>query len=265
MTSANLPLGINKSVLSIDLSTYSTTSAINTLLANYSLTSSLTQALNLGVADVDHSNLVFTCQKLELHAHNNQNLKSRLELDNTGNLVWNNIGQSTVDAIATVPYVTSQLSNYWQQLNTVLPLTAQGTGNAITIESLFKPSTVTCSAGSGLATNSSDTLGTLNLSMNGLYEFSQVYIKDSINTVHTLDVTQAGVLQLNGSDVAETIACWLSTNVPSQSNTISRITPPRRMVIFRRQVQILKRPMFQPYDPEVGQGQKMCPRLDEVL
>ncbi len=112
--SANAPLSISNGALSIDLTTYINTTALNTALQSYALLSSLHQALRLGVADVDHSHLVFTCEKLELHANNNPNLKSRLELDLTGNLVWNNIGQSTVDAIATVPYVTSQLSNYWQ-------------------------------------------------------------------------------------------------------------------------------------------------------
>jgi len=115
VSSAALPLSINGSgVLSIDLSAYYTQAAMNSMLQSYALISSLHQALRLGVADVDHSNLIFLTEKLELHAHNNPNLKSRLQINSSGDLEWNNVTAGTNDAVATVPYVNSQIATCWQ-------------------------------------------------------------------------------------------------------------------------------------------------------
>ena len=85
-TTKQLALNLSAYATTAALATYLTQAALNTALASYSLTSSLTEALKLGVSDVSHSNLTFTCEALELHAHNNVNLKSRLEINNSGDL-----------------------------------------------------------------------------------------------------------------------------------------------------------------------------------
>ena len=52
ITSANLPLSISGSTMSIDLASYATTSAVNALLANYRLTASLFSGVTVGAGMV---------------------------------------------------------------------------------------------------------------------------------------------------------------------------------------------------------------------
>ena len=79
VTSANSPLSIANGVLSIDLSTYTTTSAMNTLLSNYSLTSSLLAQMTTNI----------------LTLRDGIGVDRNLQGSQTGTLVYNSIALAT--------------------------------------------------------------------------------------------------------------------------------------------------------------------------
>ena len=137
---ANAPLNLTGGVLTVDLSAYASTVALNNALSAYTDTTNLTTLLagkqNTGAQGA-----------LVLRYSDAASDKS-LTQGSVGQLLWNG------DEL--------QLKqNSFQQINSVLPISISG-GTTVTIESLWKPSTVSLSAGAfGIA---NDTLGTLALS-----------------------------------------------------------------------------------------------------
>jgi hypothetical protein len=163
VTSANSPLSIANGVLSIDLSTYTTTSAMNTLLSNYSLTSSLLAQMTTNI----------------LTLRDGLGVDRNLQGSQTGTLVYNSIALATSNDIVnkldtltagagiTVTGTGSSrtVSSNLVSINLVAPLSGSTSGTSVTIESLWKPSTVT--AGSGIFCLANDSAGTLQISATG--------------------------------------------------------------------------------------------------
>ena len=82
-------------------------------------------------------------------------------------------------------------ANSFTQLSVVAPLTISGS-NSVTIDTLWKPSTVTCSA--GIVPTANDSLGTLSLDLDFLENRSRVNFIDSQNTVKALTPSITGSL-----------------------------------------------------------------------
>jgi len=90
--------------------------------------------------------------------------------------------------------------NAFQQINVVAPLTVSGS-NAITIDTLWKPSVVT--VGTGLQAIASDANGTLQLDLTGTESRSQLYLIDSQSVVRSLLSSVSGGLVWNGSTLVD--------------------------------------------------------------
>lgn len=73
--------------------------------------------------------------------------------------------------------------NAFHQMNVAAPLTLSG-ANVITIDTLWKPSTVSVAA--GLLTLANDDAGTLNLLLMGAESRTQLYLQDSGGTIRSL-------------------------------------------------------------------------------
>ena len=96
VSSATAPLAINSGVLSIDLAAYATTSAVNTLMANYTLTSSLFSGVSVGqglVAVTGSGTLSLGLSGLEsrtaLKLQDSQGTVRDLTSSTAGELTWN--------------------------------------------------------------------------------------------------------------------------------------------------------------------------------
>ena len=89
--------------------------------------------------------------------------------------------------------------NSFQQINTVAPLSVSGS-TTITLESLWKPSTVT--VGTGITSIANDTLGTLVLGLDGTESRTILKLIDSGSNVRNLQASLTGALVWNGSQIA---------------------------------------------------------------
>ena len=97
--------------------------------------------------------------------------------------------------------------NAFHQINVVAPLTASGS-NILTIDSLWKPSTVT--VGTGIQAVASDANGTLQLSLTGTESRSQLKLIDSQNVVRSIVPSITGALTYNSSTLVD--LTYLSSN-----------------------------------------------------
>ena len=139
--SANAPLNRTGDVLSIDLSAYASTVALNNALAAY------TDTTNLTILLAGKQNTGAQAAVVLRYSDAAASDKS-LAQGSAGQLLWNG--------------AELQLKqNSFQQINSVLPISLSGSNN-ITIESLFKPSSV--SLGAGVFGVANDTTGALALS-----------------------------------------------------------------------------------------------------
>ena len=103
--------------------------------------------------------------------------------------------------------------NAFHQINVVAPLTVSGS-NSITIDTLWKPSTVT--VGTGLQATASDANGTLQLDLTGTESRSQLKIIDSQNVVRSLVPSVTGALTWNGSALVD--LTYLSNNFTTRTS-----------------------------------------------
>ena len=122
-------------------------------------------------------NLEFTTLKLKHASSSARNLTA----DNTGKILYNN------STLATEAYVASQEAS--ASLRAILPLRM----NSITLETFFKPSSIT--AASSLLLTSSNILGTPYISpVPDNFEFPTPKLKDSGNAVRNLTTSTSGDL-----------------------------------------------------------------------
>ena len=89
--------------------------------------------------------------------------------------------------------------NAFHQINVAAPLTISG-ANVITIDTLWKPSTV--SVATGLLAVANDAAGTLNLSLTGAESRTQLYLQDSGGTIRSLAPNTSGDLLWDGATLA---------------------------------------------------------------
>ena len=116
--------------------------------------------------------------------------------------------------------------NAFQQINVAAPLTVSGS-NSITIDTLWKPSTVT--VGTGLQTTASDASGTLQLDLTGTESRSQLKLIDSQNVVRSLIPSVSGTVTYNGSTLVSltylannfTTTSSINTSLASKQDTIT--------------------------------------------
>jgi len=91
-------------------------------------------------------------------------------------------------------------ANAFHQINATAPLTVSGSNN-LTIDTLWKPSTV--SVGAGLSALASDANGTLQLALTGTDSRAQLSLIDSQGTVRNLVPSITGALTYNGSTLVD--------------------------------------------------------------
>jgi hypothetical protein len=106
--------------------------------------------------------------------------------------------------------------NAFHQINVAAPLTAAG-ANIITLDTLWKPSTVTVLQ--GITSVFNDTLGTLVLGLYGSDSRSELKLVDSQNVVRSLVPSITGTITYNGSTLID--LTYLTSNY---SNTTSMNT-----------------------------------------
>ena len=97
--------------------------------------------------------------------------------------------------------------NAFHQINVAAPLTVSGS-NSITLDTLWKPSTVT--VGTGIQAVASDANGTLQLNLTGTESRSQLKLIDSQNVVRSIVPSITGALTYNSSTLVD--LTYLSSN-----------------------------------------------------
>ena len=187
VSSATLPLSISNGVLSIDLSAYSTTSAINTLLANYALASSLSNYIQtthesnkIGSADLVHG--AYDIETRTLTLKNASGVTGILSVDNGGNI---NIG---ADAVLTVPAL-----NAWEFL------TMSFKDSSGTVRALVPSQT-----------------GTLVYGGVGLADLNQLATKQDV-------LTAGDGVFLNANTLSTYTLRWNDTSTPVSGNSIQEL------------------------------------------
>jgi hypothetical protein len=227
VTSATAPLTISGSgVLTINLGAYATASAVNSLLANYTLTSALFAGVSVGAGLVSVSNagslslaLTGTESRASLRLADSGGTVRQLTSTTGGVLAW----EAAPVALAT------DLANKIDALTVAAPLAISGTGTSRALSLLWKPSTVTAgpslsavandaagtlaltllwkpstvTAGSGLAAVANDAAGTLALTLDGSESRALLKLVDSGGTVRNLAASQTGALVWNASQLVD--------------------------------------------------------------
>lgn len=191
VSSATLPLSISNGILSIDSSTYSTTSAINKILANYALTSSLSNYIQvthesnkIGSADLVHG--AFDIETLTLTLKNTSSVTGILSVDNGGNL---NIGP---DAVVTVP-----------SLNSWAPTSLKLTDSAGTVRNLLAGVT-----------------GSLGWNGSTLVDVNE--LTTQLATYQPLLTAGAGAF-LSANTISSYTLRWNATNIPTTPTSIQEL------------------------------------------
>ena len=161
VTSVVSPLSLSSGVLSVNLGSYSTTSQLNAMLANYSLTSSLLAQMTTNI----------------LTLRDGLSVDRNLQASQTGTLVFDGQAIATsndlvgfVNTIDAGPGIT--VTGGWSATRTIssnltvtAPLTISTVGTAMSLQTSWRPSTVT--AGSGIFCLANDSAGTLQISATG--------------------------------------------------------------------------------------------------
>jgi len=122
-------------------------------------------------------------------------------------------------------------ANAFHQINAAAPLSVSGSNN-ITIESLWKPSTL--SVGAGLNAVASDANGTLQLGLTGTESRAQLSLIDSQGTVRNLTPSITGSLTYNGTTLVDLTyhtnslgnkqdTLTAGSNITINNNTISAV------------------------------------------
>jgi len=209
--------------ITVDLAGYSTTTSINNLLSGKISTTH--ESYNIGNTNVDFGVYNSTMETITLK--NSSGVTAVLSVDLGGNLNKGADGVITVpllnaweytilklkDSAGTVRNLTNNtsgqlfwnsqevalMSNVFTQINVALPLTVSGS-NIITIDTLWKPSTVT--VGTGITAAANDTLGTLTLGLDGTESRSTLKLVDAQSVVRSLTPSITGGLIWNTSQLA---------------------------------------------------------------
>ena len=116
--------------------------------------------------------------------------------------------------------------NAFHQINVVAPLT-DSRSNILTIDSLWKPSTI--SVGTGIQAVASDANGTLQLNLTGTESRSQLKLIDSQNVVRSLVPSVTGALTWNGSALVDltylansyTTTTSINTSLATKQDTLT--------------------------------------------
>jgi hypothetical protein len=116
--------------------------------------------------------------------------------------------------------------NAFHQISVVAPLTISGS-NSITLDTLWKPSTVT--VGTGIQAVASDANGTLQLDLTGTESRSQLKLIDSQNVVRSLVPSVTGALTWNGSALVDltylsnsyATSTSMNTSLATKQNTLT--------------------------------------------
>ena len=222
----------------MDLSSHATTAAVNALLANYVLTSAYNTAMATKLDGLTAGSGIqisgsgttraITCTVSPLTLQLDGAIQTG---DTTLNFVGNNASLSAgvlnISRMAWQDKVVLRYSNaasdkdftqgnsgelLWngsqvaltsqtfQQINTVAPLSASG-ANIITLETLWKPSTV--SVGVGLQTTANNANGTLTLTLDGTESRSALKLIDTQSVVRPLAASITGALVWNGTQLVD--------------------------------------------------------------
>ena len=199
VTSATAPLAINSSgVLTIDLAAYATSSAVNSLLANYTLTSALFAGVSVGAGLVSVAN----AGTLSLGLTGAESRASLKLVDSGGTVRQLTSTTGGVLAWEAAPVaLTTDLANKIDALTVSAPLAISGSGTSRALSLLWKPSTVT--AGSGLAAVANDAAGTLALTLDGTESRALLKLVDSGGTVRNLAASLTGALVWNASQLVD--------------------------------------------------------------
>ena len=200
---ATLPLAIQNGVISIDLSQYSTTTAINNLLASYITSTVLSNALasytditSLTALLAQKQNAVSTSLTLQNGASN-----IALTQDASGNLLW---GGSEIQL----------RQNAFHSISVGPPLTISG-ANSILIDTLFKPST--CTVSGSITRSFNDAAGTLALTVDlSSSHYTQTQVNNLVGAKQDTLSVGAGAF-LNGSILSGYGLRWNTNNTPSIS------------------------------------------------
>ena len=123
--------------------------------------------------------------------------------------------------------------NAFHQINVVAPLTASGS-NILTIDSLWKPSTVT--VGTGIQAVASDANGTLQLNLTGTESRSQLKLIDSQNVVRSIVPSITGALTYNSSTLVD--LTYLSSNFSTTASVNTSLATKQPMLITQETVAI---------------------------
>ena len=118
-----------------------------------------------------------------------------------------NLSQGSAGELLRNGFEVQLRQNAFHQINVVAPLTASGS-NILTIDSLWKPSTVT--VGMGIQAVASDANGTLQLNLTGTESRSQLKLIDSQNVVRSIVPSITGALTYNSSTLVD--LTYLSSN-----------------------------------------------------
>ena len=224
VNSATAPLSINNGVLSINLTGYIPTSH---------------ESYNVGQANVNFGAYDARTQTLTLE--NASGVTCQLNVDLGGNLNVGTAGVVTVpilnawaptalkltDTAGTVHNLSSATTgellwdglevqlrqNAFHQINVVAPLTASG-ANVLTLDTLWKPSTVTTLT--GLTAVANDALGQLVLGLDGSESRSELKLIDSQGVVRSLIPSITGALTYAGSTLVD--LTYLANNYSTTSS-----------------------------------------------
>ena len=206
VSSAQTPLSISGGVLSIDLSGYTDSAALTTLLSNKldSLAgaggivvtgSGTSRTLTIDLSPYVETATLFSGNSLRLQ--DSSGVFRNLGASATGSLVYGGAGLAFAQDTVSPASLTSTLASY---LNVQAPLQLTGTSTVRVLESLWKPSNVTL--GLGLIGLGTDATGYLSIGLTGAESRTALKLADSQGTVRDLASTTAGALTWDGGPVA---------------------------------------------------------------
>ena len=175
VSSATLPLSILNGVLSIDLSSYSDTAAVTTL-----ITTALASYVTSAGVNTLLANYVLTSSMA--------NYSTTVQV--------NSIVTTTLSAYTDTVSLNSLLATKLDSITVTAPLAVSGTGTSRALTTLWKPSQVTL--GPGLFGFADDPLGTYALSLTGSESRVALKLADTNGTIRDLTSDTSGVLTFDG-------------------------------------------------------------------
>ena len=171
VSSATSPLSIVNGVLSINLSSYSDTAAVQQLLSSYATTAGVNTLLTSYVLTSAMASYSTTVQV-------------------------NAAMVTALSAYTDTTSLNSLLATKLDALTVTAPLAVSGTGTSRALSTLWKPSNITI--GAGLFGFADDPLGTYSLSLTGLENRIALKLRDTLGAIRDLTSDTTGVLTFDG-------------------------------------------------------------------